>query len=49
MDMTGAEKIDDDHYDVTHHLAGNFPGGHVDLHFRFTLRHGRIARLVIAE
>jgi hypothetical protein len=49
MGMTAAEKIDDDHYDVTHHLEGNFPGGQVDLHFRFTLRHGHIARLVIEE
>lgn len=45
--MTGATKIGDDRYDVTHHLEGNFPGGTVDLHFRFTLRNGRIARLVI--
>ncbi len=49
MDITGAEKIDDGHYDVTHHLEGDFPGGHVDLHFRFSLRNGRIARLVIEE
>ena len=49
IEMTGAEKIDDDHYDVTHHLEGDFPGGQVDLHFRFTLLHGRIARLVIEE
>jgi hypothetical protein len=46
-EMTGAERIDDDRYDVTHHLEGNFPGGQVDLHFRFTLRDGSIARLVI--
>ena len=49
IEMTGATKLDDDHYDVTHHLEGNFPGGHVDLHFRFTLLHGRIARLVIEQ
>jgi ketosteroid isomerase-like protein len=47
IEMTGAEKADDDHYDVTHHLEGNFPGGEVDLHFRFTLRDGAIAQLVI--
>jgi hypothetical protein len=34
---------------VTHHLEGNFPGGQVDLHFRFTLRDGAIADLVIEE
>src|SRR6201989_1188900 len=25
IEMTGATKIDDDHYDVTHHPAGEFP------------------------
>ncbi len=34
-------------YDVLQHLEGNFPGGQVDLHFRFTLRQGSIERLVI--
>jgi hypothetical protein len=47
IEMTGATKIGDDRYDVTHHLEGNFPGGTVDLHFRFTLRNGKIVRLVI--
>lgn len=45
--LTGALRIDDDHYDARHHLEGNFPGGVADLHFRFTLRDGLIARLVI--
>jgi ketosteroid isomerase-like protein len=47
IEMTGASKPGDDRYDVTHHLEGNFPGGTADLHFRFTLRNGKIARLVI--
>ena len=47
IELTGAEKIDDEHYTATNHLEGDFPGGVVDLHFRFTLRDGRIARLVI--
>lgn len=47
IEMTGAAKLDDDHYDVTHHLEGDFPGGQVDLHFRFALRDNAIARLVI--
>jgi hypothetical protein len=47
IEMTGASKLDEDRYDVTHHLEGNFPGGTADLHFRFTLRNGKIARLVI--
>jgi hypothetical protein len=45
--MTGASKLDNDHYDVAHHLEGNFPGGKADLHFRFTLRNGKIIQLVI--
>ena len=49
IEMTGAAKLDDDHYDVIHHLDGNFPGGHVDLHFRFALRDGTIARLAIEQ
>jgi hypothetical protein len=47
IDVIGAAQTDDDHYDVTHHLEGNFPGGRVDLHFRFTLRDGAIHQLVI--
>ena len=49
IEMTGATKLADERYDVGHHLEGNFPGGKVDLHFRFTLRDGKIARLVIEE
>ncbi|WP_405089470.1 nuclear transport factor 2 family protein [Micromonospora sp. NBC_01392] len=46
-ELTAAAKLHDQHYDAVHHLAGNFPGGTADLHFRFTLRDGLIARLVI--
>lgn len=46
-EMIAAAKVDDRHYDAVHHLEGDFPGGAVDLHFRFTLREGLIARLVI--
>jgi hypothetical protein len=45
--MVAATQLDDHRYDVLHHLEGNFPGGQVDLHFRFTLRDGQIERLVI--
>ena len=45
--LTGATKIDDAHYDVLQHLEGNFPGGVIDLHYRFTLRGASIAELVI--
>jgi ketosteroid isomerase-like protein len=47
IEMIGATEIDQDHYDVTHHLEGNFPGGQVDLRFRFSMRDGAISRLVI--
>jgi hypothetical protein len=40
-------RADHDQYDLLQHLEGNFPGGKVDLHFRFTLREGSIERLVI--
>jgi ketosteroid isomerase-like protein len=47
IELTGTERIDDAHYVATHHLEGNFPGGVVDLHFRFTLRGDRISALTI--
>lgn len=37
----------EDDIDVLQHLEGDFPGGVADLHFRFTLAHGLISRLVI--
>jgi ketosteroid isomerase-like protein len=40
-------RVDDERYVAVHHLEGDFPGGVVDLRFRFTLRDGRIAELVI--
>lgn len=45
--LTLAYRIDGDHFDAVHHLEGDFPGGVVDLHFRFALRDGRITGLVI--
>ncbi|WP_089154053.1 nuclear transport factor 2 family protein [Micromonospora sp. NBS 11-29] len=45
--LTAAAKLDDHHYEARHHLEGDFPGGTADLHFRFTMRDGLIARLVI--
>jgi ketosteroid isomerase-like protein len=47
IELTGAQRIDDQHYVAIHHLEGNFPGGVVDLHFTFTLRDGRISKLTI--
>ncbi|WNI22256.1 nuclear transport factor 2 family protein [Streptomyces sp. ITFR-16] len=45
--LTGARRTGTDHYTATHHLEGDFPGGTVDLHYRFTLRDGLVDRLVI--
>jgi len=45
--LTGAGRVDDDRFVVVQHLEGDFPGGVVDLNFRFTLRGGKIAELVI--
>ncbi|GHJ35541.1 nuclear transport factor 2 family protein [Streptomyces sp. TS71-3] len=46
-ELVAAERVDDEHYVTVHHLEGDFPGGTVDLRFRFTLRDGRVAGLVI--
>ena len=46
--LTGAEAIDDDAWLVTNHLEGNFPGGVVDLRYRFVLADGLIVELEIA-
>ncbi|MEU4115659.1 hypothetical protein AB0F71_14310 [Kitasatospora sp. NPDC028055] len=47
IQLTGAEQTDATHYIATHHLEGDFPGGTVDLRYRFTLRDDLIERLVI--
>jgi ketosteroid isomerase-like protein len=46
-ELTGAQKTDAAHYTATQHLEGDFPGGTVDLHYRFTLRDNLIDNLVI--
>ena len=47
IELTGARRIDDEHYVAIHHLEGNFPGGVADLHYRFTLDGTVISRVVI--
>jgi ketosteroid isomerase-like protein len=47
-ELISATRLDEERYDVVQHLDGDFPGGVVDLHYRFTLRGSCIARLVIA-
>jgi ketosteroid isomerase-like protein len=45
--LTKAARVDDNHFVVVQHLEGDFPGGVVDLTFRFTLNNRKIAELVI--
>jgi hypothetical protein len=47
VELTAAAQLDSDHFDLLHHLEGDFPGGVADLHFRFALRDGHITQLVI--
>jgi ketosteroid isomerase-like protein len=44
----GASRIAPDTWLVDNRLEGTFPGGVADLQYRFVLRDGRIAELVIA-
>ncbi|MER8160951.1 nuclear transport factor 2 family protein [Streptomyces sp. NPDC094472] len=46
--LIGAERDGPDRYTVTQHLEGDFPGGTVDLHYRFILYQGLISHLTIA-
>jgi hypothetical protein len=48
VELVGTEQIDDDHYVVTNHLEGDFPGGQVDLKYRFALSDNLITTLEIA-
>ncbi|MFD3996042.1 nuclear transport factor 2 family protein [Streptomyces sp. NPDC058548] len=45
--LTNAQQTDPTHYIATHHLEGDFPGGTIDLRYRFTLRDNLIAHLTI--
>ncbi|GAA1552736.1 hypothetical protein GCM10009827_086810 [Dactylosporangium maewongense] len=46
-ELISVTRLGEDRYDVVQHLEGDFPGGVVDLHYRFTLRGSAIVRLVI--
>lgn len=46
--LIGAEQEDDRTWIVHNNLTGDFPGGTVDLSYRFVLRDGLIERLDIA-
>jgi ketosteroid isomerase-like protein len=45
--LTGARRTDSAHCVATQRLEGDFPGGVVDLHYRFSLRDDFVERLVI--
>ena len=47
IEATGTTRVGADHCDVMRHVEGNFPGGMVDLHFRFKLRDAKIAQLAV--
>ena len=46
--LVGVDAIDGSSWLVTNHLEGNFPGGVVDLRYRFVLADDLIAELEIA-
>lgn len=48
VEISHVEKFDDSRYVVTNHLEGDFPGGVVDIIYRFTLADGLITKLEIA-
>ena len=47
-DLVGAQRIDGAHWVVTNRLEGDFPGGVVDLRYRFAMDGDLIAELVIS-
>ena len=46
--LTSAEAVDERTWLVGNHLEGDFPGGVVDLRYRFVVVDGQIAELAIA-
>lgn len=46
-ELISVTRLDEERYDLVQHLEGDFPGGVVDLRYRFTLRGSSIVRLVI--
>jgi hypothetical protein len=48
VEVSHVEKFDDTYYVVTNRLEGDFPGGVVDLIYRFTLANDLITHLKIA-
>ncbi|MFE6511257.1 nuclear transport factor 2 family protein [Nocardioides sp. NPDC057767] len=48
-EQIGARRVDEAHWVVTVRLEGTFPGGVAELDYRFGLRDGLVAELVIAN
>jgi hypothetical protein len=48
IELVGAQRVDDAHWVATHRLEGDFPGGVVELGYRFAMDGELIAELVIA-
>jgi ketosteroid isomerase-like protein len=48
-EQIGTRRVDDAHWVVTVRLEGTFPGGVAELDYRFALRDGLVAELVIAN
>ncbi len=47
-ELLGAERVDGTHWVATQRLEGDFPGGVVDLAYRFTMEGDLVAELLIA-
>jgi hypothetical protein len=47
-ELIGAQRVDEAHWIATHRLEGDFPGGVVELGYRFGMEGDLIATLVIA-
>lgn len=47
-ELVGAERVDDTHWVAVQRLEGDFPGGVVELRYRFVLVGDLVAELVIA-
>ena len=47
-ELIGAQRVDDAHWVATNRLEGDFPGGVVELDYRFTLIDDLITELAIA-
>ncbi|MFI9485585.1 nuclear transport factor 2 family protein [Promicromonospora sp. NPDC052451] len=46
-ELTAVRQNDEEHWTAVRHLEGDFPGGVVDLSYRYTLDADRIAELLI--